>query len=234
MTMQPPTLVRGVILDIDGTLVSSNDAHAHAWVAAFARGGYDVPFHRVRPLIGMGGDKIIPEFTGLDPHEGAGKRISDRRREVFARDYLPVLRATPGAAALVRALAARGVRRVVASSAEESEIQPLLRIAGVEQLVEHSVSKDEAGSSKPDPDAVAAALHHLGLPAGEVVMIGDTPYDIEAAAKLGVATIALRSGGFSEQDLADAIAVYDDPQDLVNAYDVSPLAGSRGSGAGVR
>jgi phosphoglycolate phosphatase-like HAD superfamily hydrolase len=99
-----------------------------------------------------------------------------------------------------------------------------LHIAGAKGLVEHAVSKDEAGRSKPDADSIQAALDHLGLPASEVVMIGDTPYDIEAAARAGVATIALRCGGWSSQDLADAIAVYDDPQDLVNDFDASPLA----------
>ena len=87
------------------------------------------------------------------------------------------------------------------------------------------MSKDESAESKPDPDPVRAALAHLGLPPDQVVMIGDTPYDIEAAAKVGVATIAFRCGGWNSQELADAIAVYDDPQDLANDYEGSPLAG---------
>lgn len=221
-----PKTVRGAILDVDGTVVDSNDAHAHAWVRAFEEGGHDIRFEQVRPLIGMGGDKIIPQLTGLDPNGASGKLISERRRDIFAQDYLPLLRPTSGSRHLVLALKDRGVRVVVASSAEQRELQALLEEAQVEDLVEHAVSKDEAGGhSKPDSDAVAAALDFLGMPPDEVVMIGDTPYDIEAAAKLGIGTIALRCGGFSSQDLADAIAVYDDPQDLTNDLDQSPIAG---------
>lgn len=224
--MLRPTIVRGAILDVDGTLVNSNDAHAHAWVRAFTEGGHEIRYDQVRPLMGMGGDKIIPELTGLNPHGAAGKLIASRRREIFARDYLTLLWPEPGARHLVLALKERGIRTVVASSAEEAELTSLLKIADVQDLVEHAVSKDEAGGhSKPDPDAVSAALHFMGLPPEEVVMIGDTPYDIQAAARLGIGTIALRCGGFSSQDLADAIAVYNDPQDLTNDLDDSPIFG---------
>jgi phosphoglycolate phosphatase-like HAD superfamily hydrolase len=222
--MQTPERVRGVILDVDGTLVDSNDAHARAWVRALKEGGHDVPFERVRRLIGMGGDKVIPELTGLDPKSASGQLISDRRREFFKSDYLPLLNPEPGAHGLLTLLKERGIRAVVASSAEQAELDPLLHVAGAEGLVEHAVSKDEAGRSKPDADAIQAALARLGLPPSEVIMIGDTPYDVEAAARAGVATIAFRCGGWSEQDLADAVAVYDDPQDLVNDFDRSPLA----------
>ncbi len=221
-----PRRVRGVILDVDGTLLDSNDAHARAWVRALALGDHHVPFERVRQLIGMGGDKLIPALTGLDPHDAAGRLIADRRRRIFLQDYLPLLTAQPGSRNLLRLLEARGIRRVVASSAEEAELLRELRAAQVEDLVEHVVSKDQAGGhSKPDPDPVRSALEYLGIPPAEVVMIGDTPYDIEAAARAGVSTIALRCGGWSSQDLADALAVYDDPQDLVNEVDSSPFAG---------
>lgn len=222
--MVRPKNVRGVILDIDGTLVDSNDAHAHAWVRALAEGGHEIRFDRVRPLIGMGGDKVIPELTGLNPHEASGELISERRGRIFQHDYLPLLHALPGARELVLLLRERGMRVVVASSAEENELGPLLHLAGVEQLVEHCVTKEEAGRSKPDPDPIRAALNFLRLSPDEVVMIGDTPYDIDAAAKLGVGTIAFRSGGWSSQDLANALAVYENPQDLVNDFEASPLA----------
>lgn len=222
--IRPTKNIRAVILDVDGTLVDSNDAHATAWVRAFNDWGHPVTYDRVRPLIGMGGDKIIPQLTGLDPHGADGKMIAERRRDVFARDYLQLLTPTPGARELVQLLRMRGLRAVVASSAEESELEPLLKVARVEDLVEHTVSKDEAGGkSKPDSNAVQAALDFLALPADEVLMVGDTPYDIEAAARIGIGTIAVRCGGFSLQDLADAVAVYADPQDLVNDFDASPL-----------
>ncbi len=220
-----PERVRAVICDVDGTLVDSNDAHARAWVRALTDAGYEVPFDKVRPLIGMGGDKILPMLTGLDTEDASARPIAEARRRIFANDYLPLLVPQPGARHLLLMLKEHGMRITVASSAEESELEKLLKMGFVDDLVEHAVSKDEAGRSKPDPDGVAAALAHLGLPAGEVVMIGDTPYDIEAAGRLGVGTIAFRCGGFSSQDLADALAVYDDPQDLANDFDRSPLAG---------
>jgi HAD superfamily hydrolase (TIGR01509 family) len=221
-----PKTVRGVILDVDGTLVDSNDAHAHAWVLALEQGGHQIRFDQVRPLIGMGGDKIIPRLTGLAPHGASARLISERRRHIFAQAYMLLLRPQPGARHLVLALKERGLSVAVASSAEESELAGLLRLAEVDGLVEHVVSKDEAGGhSKPDADAVAAALEFIDLPAEEVVMIGDTPYDIEAAAKVGIGTIALRCGGFSSQDLADALAVYKDPQDLTNDLEQSPIVG---------
>lgn len=220
-----PERVRGVIFDVDGTLVDSNDAHARAWVRALADAGYEVPFDKVRSLIGMGGDKVLPLLTGLDPQEPSAEAISATRRRIFANDYLPLLVAQPGARALVLMVREHGMGVAVASSAEEGELEKLLRMASVDDLIEHAVSKDDAGRSKPDPDGVAAALDHLGLPAGEVLMIGDTPYDIEAAARVGVGTIAFRCGGWSSQDLADAVAVYDNPQDLANDFERSPLAG---------
>jgi HAD superfamily hydrolase (TIGR01509 family) len=218
-----PALVRGVILDVDGTLVNSNDAHARAWVRALEETGISVPFERVRRLIGMGGDKLIPELTGLDAGGVGGKRLAERRRAIFAANYLPLLDEQPGAHSLLLMLKERGIRAVVSSSAEEGELDEILRVARPDGLIEHAVSKDEAGRSKPDEDGIRAALGHLGIAADEVVMIGDTPYDIEAAARAGVATIALRCGGWSAQDLADAIAVYDDPQDLVDDFAASPL-----------
>jgi HAD superfamily hydrolase (TIGR01509 family) len=221
--MNHSEIVRGVILDVDGTLVDSNDAHAHAWVRALKEGGHAVPFERVRRLIGMGGDKVIPALTGLEADEASGRLIADRRHKIFEQNYLPLLHPQPGAHHLLMLLKERGIRAVVSSSAEEAELAPLLQVAGAEGLVEHAVSKDEAGRSKPDADGIQVALDHLGLPASEVLMIGDTPYDIEAAARAGVKTIAFRCGGWSEQDLADAIAVYDNPQDLVNDVDASPL-----------
>jgi beta-phosphoglucomutase-like phosphatase (HAD superfamily) len=112
----PGASLRVVLLDIDGTLIDSNDAHARAWVAAFARHGYAVPFDDVRPLIGKGGEKLIPELTGLDPESDQGKQINDARAESF-RGELPSLRPTPGARDLLRHKLHRGLELVVATSA---------------------------------------------------------------------------------------------------------------------
>jgi len=218
----------GVILDVDGTLVDSNDAHAEAWSASLKKNGYDVDAATVRPLMGMGGDKILPAVIDVEPDSISGRLVSDERLAVFLRNHLPLLRPTRGARHLLELLVERGHPVAVASSSGSEEITGLLRVAGVDDLLQDGavVSRDdtERGRSKPDPDAIAVALERLGCPADSVVMIGDTPYDIEAAARIGLRTIAFRCGGFSEQELADALAVYDDPQDLVDRYDTSPLA----------
>jgi HAD superfamily hydrolase (TIGR01509 family) len=220
--------LRGVILDVDGTLVESNDAHAHAWVEALAEQGIQVPFELVRPLIGMGGDKLLPCVAGIEEDSAKGMKISERRREIFEERYLPSLRATPGANELLRRMHAEGLKLAVASSAKEDELGPLLRVCGADKLIERKTSSDDADRSKPDPDIVHAALGRLGLPPGEVVMLGDTPYDLESAERAGVPLIAVRCGGWKDEDLAGALAVYNDPADLLAHYDSSPLARARG------
>jgi HAD superfamily hydrolase (TIGR01509 family) len=214
---------RGVILDVDGTLVDSNDAHAHAWVQAFAEHGVVVSFEAVRPLIGMGGDKLIPKVAGISEDSPEGQKISKRRQEIF-KNFQPALRPFPGVRELLRRMRADGLRLAVASSAREDELGPLLRLCGADELVEHWTSTDDAGRSKPDPDVVVVALKKLRLPADEAVMLGDTPYDVEAAGQLGVAVIAFRCGGWHDRDLAGALAVYDGPAELLAHYDTSPLA----------
>lgn len=215
---------KGVILDVDGTLVLSNDAHARAWVDAFAEQGYDVPFERVRPLIGMGGDKLIPAVApGLSEDTEPGKTIAERRKEIFSQRYVSSLEPAPGARELVRRLVDEGLKVVVASSARSEELAALLQAANVGDLIEDATTASDADESKPAPDIVGAALETLGLPADDVVMLGDTPYDIESAQGCGVGVIAVRCGGWRDHDLRDAIAIYDDPADLMAHYAESPL-----------
>jgi HAD superfamily hydrolase (TIGR01509 family) len=217
--------IRAVILDVDGTLVDSNDAHARAWVDALAEHGYQVPYERIRGLVGMGGDNLLPEATGIAKESDQGRQISERRSEIFRARYLSGITPTPGAQALVQHMRAQGLRLVVASSAQEDELKPLLEAAGVPDLANEATSAEQAESSKPDPDIVQVALDNLGYLPDEVLMIGDTPYDIEAAARTGIKVVAVRSGGFSDSDLAAAIAIYDDPADLLAHFEQSPLAG---------
>jgi HAD superfamily hydrolase (TIGR01509 family) len=216
--------VRGVILDVDGTLVDSNDAHARAWAEALAEHGISVPLERLRKAIGMGGDKILPALCGLKEDSPAGAAISKRRQEIFKERYLPSLRPTRGAEALLRRLRERGLRLQVASSAKPDELRGLLRVCGAEGLIGGKTSSDDAERSKPDPDIVRAALDDLALPPAQVVMLGDTPYDVEAARRAGVRIIALRCGGWGDPDLAGAAAVYEDPADLLARLGSSPLA----------
>ncbi|MBW4577327.1 MAG: HAD family hydrolase [Aphanothece sp. CMT-3BRIN-NPC111] len=216
--------LQGVILDIDGTLVLSNDAHAQAWVEAFATYGYEVPFEKIRPLIGMGGDKIIPMMVPeLNKYEGDGKAISHKRKELMINSFVPTLSPTPGARQLLLQIKQAGLKTIVASSATSEELSLLFKAAQVDDLLNADTMSVDADASKPAPDIVEGALNQLKMQPNQVVMIGDTPYDVEAARKCGVGAIAVRCGGFDDSQLKDAIAIYDDPADLLAHYTDSPL-----------
>jgi HAD superfamily hydrolase (TIGR01509 family) len=216
-----------VLLDIDGTLVDSNGAHASAWSDAFeAYGRHHAP-EQVRPLIGKGGDKLLRELASLDDESGEGKRIAEARVEIFRDRYLPSLKPTPGAAAFVEWLLESRMRVVVATSAREDEVKALLRICGGLALVKDATTSDDAERSKPDPDILVAALEKSGATPDRAIMIGDTPYDIEAASRAGLATIAFRCGGWDDATLQGAIAIYDHPRQLMDSLGQSPhVAGS--------
>lgn len=217
-------MIKGLILDVDGTLVLSNDQHTAAWVAAFAAFGYDVPYEQIRSRMGMGGDKLIPAVVpGLSDDAGDGEQIAARRKQLFRERYLAELKPTPGARALLEELRRRGLTLAVASSAEGEELDGLLQAADVADLIETKTTTSDAEESKPAPDIVGVALKRIKLAPDEVLMLGDTPYDIIAAQSLGIGTIAVRCGGFGPADLADAVAVYDDPADLLAHLDASPL-----------
>jgi HAD superfamily hydrolase (TIGR01509 family) len=205
-----------VLFDIDGTLIDSNAAHAEAWARALH--DYDIPIDvgRIRPLIGKGGDKLLCEAVGIEEHSSIGRRTAQRKKEIFAK-MLPGLRPTPGARDLLVHLRAQDVTLGTATSADDSELHQLLQQAGVDDLFHLRASKDDAGESKPDPDIVEAALARAKSRPELTVMIGDTPYDIEAADRAGIASIAVRCGGYwSDGDLKNAIAIFDDPAQLLN------------------
>jgi HAD superfamily hydrolase (TIGR01509 family) len=216
--------IEGVILDVDGTLVDSNDAHARAWVEALAESGRHLPFERVRRLIGMGSDKLVPELTGLDPDSKDGKRLIERRKEIFDQRFVPGLTAFPGVRPLLEMMRAKGLALSVASSATKDDLKRLLGIADAGDLIEEQVSSDDAEQSKPDPDIVQAALKSLRLPADRVLMLGDTPYDVAAARRAGVGIVALLCGGWKAEDLSGALAIYRDPADLLASFAASPFS----------
>jgi len=224
-TPRPPgPALRTVLLDIDGTLIDSNDAHARAWVDSLRDHGYVIPFEEVRPLIGMGGDKMLPILTGLDPDSGEAKRMTETRSQLFLKGELPTLRPTKGARALLEHLTSIGMELVVATSSKPNEVQALLEQAGVADLIQLASSAGDSERSKPDPDIVKAALRMSGSLAAHSVMVGDTPYDVEAAARAKVPSIALRCGGWwGDAALSGATAIYDDPADLFARIEESSL-----------
>jgi len=220
-------LIKGVIFDIDGTLVDSNDAHAQSWVDTFAEAGYDVPFDVVRPLIGMGGDKLLPKTIGKGRDSEEGKKLVKRRSEIFRERYLPHLRPLKGARDLVLRVRSDGLKAVVATSAKEEELKGLLKAAQVDDLMEEEATASDADRSKPDPDIVHAAIEQSGVSSEYLVMIGDTPYDIEAASKAHVRTIAFRSGGWKDDALKGAVEIYNGPDDLLAHYESSIIGKER-------
>jgi HAD superfamily hydrolase (TIGR01509 family) len=214
---------RGVLLDMDGTLIDSNDAHARAWEQAFAENGEPFPYEEIRQRIGMGGDNLIPALLGIEKESELGSRISERRGQLYRDEYFPRLRPFPDVRPLLERMREAGLRLVVATSSPTQELEPAIDLAGIRDLLEERTSADDADSSKPDPDIVQAALDQLGLRAEEAVMLGDTPYDIAAAGQAGLGVIAFRCGGFSDEDLTGALAVFDGPADLLERWEESPL-----------
>lgn len=211
-----PRRLRGVLLDVDGTLIDSNMAHARAWAASLRDAGFERSPEEIFGLIGMGGDKLVPELTGEDGEGEMGKQLTQGWVEHF-QTLIPQLEPTRGARALLEGLRARGLRVVLATSGEAEVVDKLLEHAGLADLDLDRVSSSDVESSKPDPDLIQAGLERLGLPPEAALMVGDTPYDAEAARKAGVPCVLLRCGG--HPGAGDHDLVLDDPQALLEALE---------------
>ena len=220
--------VEAVLLDVDGTLIDSNDAHAQAWSDVFKEAGFEIGSETVGPLVGMGSDKLLPKLTGIDAESEEGKRLIERRKDVFAKEYLPSIRPFPQTRDLLDRMRKDGLRLVVASSASEDELRGLLTALGAPWLLDDATSSSDADRSKPDPDIVRVAVDTAGVGPERCVMLGDTPYDVEAATRTGVRVVGLRCGGWGDDDLKGALEIHDDPKALLEAYDDSVI------GRGVR
>jgi HAD superfamily hydrolase (TIGR01509 family) len=217
-------MVKVAILDVDGTLVDSNDLHAWSWVEALGAEGHATRFELVRPLIGMGGDRLMPKVSGLSEDSAKGERISERRKKLFREKFLPQVKPFDGVRDLLLEMKKSGLRLFVASSSGADLLDPLLERAQVRDLIDGTTSKDDAGSSKPAPDLIKAALKQAGVRPEEAIMLGDTPYDIEASLRANVRIVALECGGWSKEQLKDAHAIYRDPADLLKSFDTSAFS----------
>jgi HAD superfamily hydrolase (TIGR01509 family) len=220
-------VIKAVIFDVDGTLVNSVDLHARAWQEALAHFGKHFAFERVRYQIGKGGDQLMPVFLSEEELEEFGEELEKYRGELFKREYLPRVKGFPAVRELFQRVKDEGLSIALASSAKGEELESYKKLARIEDLVEEETSADDAEKSKPHPDIFEAALERLGdTRPSEAVVVGDTPYDAEAAGKIGLRTVGLLSGGFPEEDLraAGCDPVYRDAADLLANYDTSPLA----------
>jgi HAD superfamily hydrolase (TIGR01509 family) len=217
---------RAAIFDIDGTLLDSVDLHAEAWREVFANHGHAIPLHKIRAQIGKGGDQLLPVFFSKEEIQQFGSEMERERSELFREKMLPNLQPFPSVRPLFERLHSDGFKIALASSAKKEEMERYAEMLGINDLIEAGTSSDDASKSKPHPDIFEAALEKLGgIPAEDVLAIGDTPYDIEAAAKIAMRTLAMLCGGFPEDDLrrAGALAIYIDPADLLERYEDSPF-----------
>jgi len=221
-------MIRAVLFDLDGTLVDSNELHVQAWQETFRHFGKEIPIERLRKQIGKGGDQYLPEFlTEIEMRE-FGPQADEYRGKLFKKKYLPEIRPFPKVRELFERVRHDGKKIALASSGKEEEVRHYEKIAGIEGLSDSLTTADQVAHSKPKPDVFVAALRTLGhLLPEEAIAIGDTPYDVDAAKRIGVPIIGLLCGGFPENVLRDegAGAVFRDPADLFDRYYQSPLAG---------
>ena len=216
--------LKAVLVDIDGTLIDSNDAHARAWQQVLALHGHEFMFETVRPLIGMGGDKLLEHLLGIDGKSDRAEMLSAERQQHFLQRELHGLHPTRGARDLLMGLRDAGLQVVVATAANTEETGALLHQAGVDDLIAHAASSADAEESKPEPDIVLASLRKAGTKPSEAIMLGDTPYDVAAARRAGVGSVILRCGGWWNDDaLAGALALYKDPAQLLQELQESPF-----------
>jgi phosphoglycolate phosphatase-like HAD superfamily hydrolase len=220
-----------VLLDVDGTLVDSNDAHAHAWVEALAARGVEASFARVRRMIGMGGDRLVEEITDWSRTSQKVRRLQDQQAKVFAERWLRQVAPIVGTRDLVLRLRQDGYQIALASAAHEDLLRSLLEIAGVTDLIDVTAWPPKPDASKPDPATIEAALSRVDAGRSRAVMIGDTPYDVIAARGADVHVIGFATGGYSVVELAGAVAVYQGPADLLAQWDASPLGSKPARGA---
>ncbi len=218
-------MIKALLCDIDGTLVQSNWLHAEAWQAAFKELGIELEVEQLRRQIGKGGDELVPVFVPWWKQKCVQEPLEAYRKFVFQHDYLHKVQPLPMAREFLVRLKEAGVRPALASSASTEDLKIYKRFVQMEDLIEEESSADDANKSKPHPDIFQATLKRLDLKPDEVLALGDTPYDAEAAGKAGVWTIGVESGGWTREELLEAgcVEVYKDVAELLENFDQSAL-----------
>jgi HAD superfamily hydrolase (TIGR01509 family) len=213
------------ILDIDGTLVDTNYHHTLSWARALARHDLILPLWRIHTHIGMGGDQVIAALCGDDVEAELGDRIRDVEGDEYA-GLIDEVRPMEGSRELIESLKRRGHTVVLASSAKAGEVDHYLDLLDARDLADAWTTSADVESTKPAPDLVHAALDRAGGEPSDAVMVGDTPWDVKAARGAGVDTVAVITGGFSEQQLdeAGAVAVFESVAQLCEQLDGTRLA----------
>jgi HAD superfamily hydrolase (TIGR01549 family) len=212
-----------VILDIDGTLVDTNFHHAVAWFRAFRDHDLTLPLWRIHRHIGMGGDQLVEALAGADVEKRLGDDIRSAEADRY-KDLIDEVQPMAGARELIEALKQKGHAVVLASSAKAHELDHYLDLLDVRSLVDGWTSSADVDATKPEPDLVEAALDKGK--GDDAVMVGDSTWDCEAARRAGVETIAVLTGGFSEQELLDAgaLLVVESVEELASRLPETSLA----------
>jgi HAD superfamily hydrolase (TIGR01509 family) len=215
--------IKAVLFDLDGTLVDSNDFHITVWQQVLREYGQKITRAAIHEQIGKGGDLLLP---ALLPGIGEADRraLSDAHGVLFKHQYIGRVKPFPDARGLIERAHKAGQRVVLASSATQEELDHYMDLLDARDMVDASTSIDDVEHSKPAPDIFATALKKAGIGPEEAIVVGDTPYDIQAAAACGIRTVAVRSGSFSDAQLAGAVAIYSDVASLAHSYSESPLA----------
>ena len=214
-----------LLTDVDGTLLDSNGLHAESWRRTFEHFGIQVGFDEAWQQIGKGSDQLLPRFVPEADRERLEPQIKEFRKDIFHRDYMPRIVAFAKARELLQKVRKEGMKIALATSSDPEDLAKYAKIIGMEDLVDEASSSGDAKASKPEPDIFAAALNKVGMTAREAVALGDTPWDAEAAGKLGIPVIGLTCGGWKADDLRDAgcVEVWQDPADLLLHFDDSAL-----------
>ena len=212
---------KAILFDIDGTLVDSNELHVTAWQQAFRRYGHEFDRHTIHEQVGKGGDNLVPSLVP-DADSDLQAKFDEAHGEVFKGELIAQVTPFPGARELLAKTRASGRTAVLASSAARDELEYHLETLQADGLVSETTSKDDVERSKPAPDIFSAALAKLeGVAPEEALVIGDTPYDMQAARRCGIPAIGVRSGGFTDEQLrqAGASAVFEDVQEICERFD---------------
>ena len=214
-----------LLTDIDGTLVDSNALHAEAWRRTFEHFGIQVGLDEAWRQIGKGGDHVIPVFVQQADLERLEKPLKDFRKAIFHRDYMPRIVAFPQAGDLLRRVRRAGMEIALATSSDQEDLSIYGKLVGMEDLVDAASSGDDAQNSKPAADIFAAALKKMNMRPEQAIALGDTPWDAQAAGKLGIPVIGLTSGGWKADELlaAGCREVWQDPADLLLHFHESAL-----------
>ena len=214
-------MFKAVIFDVDGTLVDTVDLHTQAWVEAFKQEGYDLSYDELRQQIGKGGEKIVADFLSPEEVEKVGENITEFRKEFYQDKLISQARPFDRVRELFERLKQDEIKIVLASSARPGSLDYYQEILNIKDLIDGATSTQDVEESKPAPDVFVAALEKLkGVETSDVIVVGDSPYDAQAANKVDLRTVGVLCGGFSEETLKESgcIAIYKNPADILEKY----------------